>query len=70
MSAGIAFAGLLQLLRDSSKAVGGYRSDLQSGSTTLSRQFHPDRFAAARAADQQYALDATALLNDGYRVLT
>ena len=44
-------------------------SDLQSRFYSLSRQFHPDRFARGAAADQQYALDATALLNDAYRVL-
>jgi len=44
-------------------------SDLQSRFYSLSRQFHPDRFARGTAADQQYALDATALLNDAYRVL-
>lgn len=44
-------------------------SDLQSRFYSLSRQFHPDRFARGTAFDQQYALDATALLNDAYRVL-
>jgi molecular chaperone HscB len=44
-------------------------SDLQSRFYSLSRQFHPDRFARGTVADQQYALDATALLNDAYRVL-
>ena len=44
-------------------------SDLQSRFYSLSRQFHPDRFARGTPADQQYALDATALLNDAYRVL-
>ena len=44
-------------------------SDLQSRFYSLSRQFHPDRFARGSVADQQYALDATALLNDAYRVL-
>jgi len=44
-------------------------SDLQSRFYSLSRQLHPDRFARGAVADQQYALDATALLNDAYRVL-
>jgi molecular chaperone HscB len=44
-------------------------TDLQSRFYALSREFHPDRYARGSAAEQQYALDATALLNDGYRVL-
>jgi len=44
-------------------------NDLQTRFYSLSRQFHPDRFARHSPADQQSALDATALLNDGYRVL-
>jgi len=44
-------------------------SDLQTRFYNLSRQFHPDRFARSAASEQQYALDATALLNDAYRVL-
>lgn len=43
--------------------------DLQTRFYALSRQFHPDRFARQNATNQQYALDATALLNDAYRVL-
>lgn len=35
----------------------------------LSRQLHPDKFAAASPEQQQYALDATAQLNDAWRVL-
>jgi len=35
----------------------------------LSRQYHPDRFATSSPEQQQYALNFTALLNDGYRVL-
>src|SRR3954454_14094731 len=35
----------------------------------LSRRYHPDRFATSSPEQQQYALDCTALLNDGYRVL-
>src|SRR4051812_25395544 len=44
-------------------------TDLQSRFYALSQEFHPDRYARSSAAEQQYALDATALLNDGYRVL-
>lgn len=36
---------------------------------TLSRQYHPDRYANANAETQAIALDATALLNDAYRTL-
>jgi molecular chaperone HscB len=35
----------------------------------LSRQYHPDYFAAGSAADKQKALQMTALLNDAYRTL-
>jgi molecular chaperone HscB len=35
----------------------------------LSRRYHPDRFAGRPAAEQEYALEMTALLNDAYRVL-
>ncbi|WP_395091017.1 DnaJ family molecular chaperone, partial [Armatimonas sp.] len=34
---------------------------------TLSRRFHPDRFAAATAETQDDALTSTALVNDAYR---
>jgi molecular chaperone HscB len=34
-----------------------------------SRQWHPDRFSRAPAADQQKALEMTALLNDAFRTL-
>ncbi|SRR5579885_889230 len=34
-----------------------------------SRQWHPDRFTRAGAAQQQQALDMTALLNDAFRTL-
>ncbi len=36
---------------------------------TLSRKWHPDRFARAGAEEQQRALDSSALLNDAYRTL-
>jgi len=35
----------------------------------LSRQYHPDKYAGASPSDQQYALDATAQINDAWRVL-
>lgn len=44
-------------------------ADLQKRFYSLSREYHPDRYARRSAEDQQYALDATALLNDAYRVL-
>lgn len=44
-------------------------ASLQKKFYELSRQYHPDRFASRTPAEQAYALDFTALLNDGYRVL-
>lgn len=44
-------------------------AELQTRFYSLSRQFHPDRYARRSPEDQQYALEATALLNDAYRVL-
>ena len=35
----------------------------------LSRQWHPDRFSRKGASEQAEALDATSILNDGYRTL-
>ena len=35
----------------------------------LSRQYHPDRYSLKSLEEQQYALDATAILNDAYRTL-
>ncbi|HEX4227130.1 MAG TPA: Fe-S protein assembly co-chaperone HscB [Bryobacteraceae bacterium] len=35
----------------------------------LSRQWHPDRFTRKPASEQAQALEATAILNDGYRTL-
>ena len=43
--------------------------DLQKRFYSLSRQLHPDRFTRKPPQEQQYSLDATALLNDAYRVL-
>jgi molecular chaperone HscB len=45
------------------------RKDLESRFYRLSRTLHPDRFARAAPAEQQRALDASALLNDAYRTL-
>jgi molecular chaperone HscB len=42
---------------------------LQKRFYELSRQWHPDRFAAKSAAERQLALDNTALLNDAFRTL-
>lgn len=36
----------------------------------LSRQFHPDYFAQQDAAAQQHALEQTALINQGFKVLS
>ncbi len=35
----------------------------------LSRQWHPDRFTRKSAEEQAQALEATSILNDGYRTL-
>jgi len=43
--------------------------DLERRFYALSRQYHPDRFTLKSAEEQQVALDATAILNDGYRAL-
>ncbi len=43
--------------------------DLEQRYFRLSRQWHPDLFARKPAAEQQQALDQTALLNDAYRTL-
>jgi molecular chaperone HscB len=42
---------------------------LQQRFYDLSRQHHPDRYASRPPAEQQYALDYTAMLNDAYRTL-
>ncbi|MBV8073032.1 MAG: Fe-S protein assembly co-chaperone HscB [Acidobacteriaceae bacterium] len=44
-------------------------ADLQKRFYELSRRWHPDRFTRKSAAEQADALDATAVLNDGYRTL-
>ncbi len=43
--------------------------DLQKRFYELSRQWHPDRFSRKSAEEQAQALEATAILNDGYRTL-
>lgn len=42
---------------------------LQKRFYELSRRWHPDRFTRKSPAEQQEALDATSILNDGYRTL-
>lgn len=42
---------------------------LQKRFYELSRAWHPDRFSRKSAAEQAEALDATSILNDGYRTL-
>src|SRR5260221_6859027 len=43
--------------------------DLEKRFYALSREHHPDRFSLESREEQQRALDATAILNDGYRTL-
>jgi len=43
--------------------------DLQRRFYNLSRSLHPDRYTRATPQEQQYSLEATSILNDGYRVL-
>ncbi len=42
---------------------------LQKRFYELSKQWHPDRFGRKSAEEQAEALDATSILNDGYRTL-
>ncbi len=44
-------------------------STLQKRFYELSRRWHPDRFTRKGAAEQAQALEATSILNDGYRTL-
>ena len=44
-------------------------ADLEKRFYSLSRQYHPDRYTLKSREEQQYALDATAILNDAYRTL-
>jgi molecular chaperone HscB len=43
--------------------------ELQQRFYELSRRLHPDRYTRASAPEQKNSLEATAILNDGYRVL-
>ena len=44
-------------------------AELQKRFYELSRQWHPDRFSRKSADEQAQALEATSILNDGYRTL-
>src|SRR5271154_4153529 len=43
--------------------------ELQQRFYQLSRQWHPDRFSRRPLEEQNHSLEATSLLNDGYRTL-
>jgi len=43
--------------------------DLEKRFYSLSRRFHPDLYARRSAEEREYALEASAVLNDAYRVL-
>jgi molecular chaperone HscB len=43
--------------------------ELQKKFYTLSRLVHPDHYTRAAAKEKQYSLEATSILNDGYRTL-
>lgn len=44
-------------------------TDLQNRFYNLSRLLHPDRFTRRPETERSYSLEATAILNDGYRIL-
>jgi molecular chaperone HscB len=44
-------------------------ADLQQRFYRLSRLLHPDRYTRSSPREQQYSLEATSILNDGYRTL-
>jgi molecular chaperone HscB len=44
-------------------------ADLEKRFYSLSRKYHPDGYTLKSREEQQYALDATAILNDAYRTL-
>ncbi|MBE7541106.1 MAG: DnaJ domain-containing protein [Bryobacteraceae bacterium] len=44
-------------------------AELQRKFYALSRLLHPDRYTRAAERERRYSLEATAILNDGYRVL-
>jgi molecular chaperone HscB len=43
--------------------------ELQKKFYTLSRLLHPDHYTRSVSKEQQYSLEATSILNDGYRTL-
>ncbi len=43
--------------------------ELQRRYYMLSRQLHPDRYTRATETERNFSLEATSILNDGYRVL-
>ena len=43
--------------------------DLEKRFYALSRQLHPDLHSRKSAAERDYALESTAVLNDAYRTL-
>lgn len=43
--------------------------ELQRRYYMLSRQLHPDRYSRATETERNFSLEATSILNDGYRVL-
>lgn len=45
------------------------KADLRRRFYDLSRLLHPDRFTRRPERERQYSLEATAILNDGYRIL-
>lgn len=44
-------------------------ADLQQRFYALTKRLHPDRFTRRPAAEQAHSLEASSILNDGYRVL-
>mgnify|MGYP000848392043 CR=1 FL=1 len=44
-------------------------ADLQKRFYELSRKLHPDRYGRKSAREQEYSVEATSILNDGYRTL-
>ncbi len=44
-------------------------AELQRRYYLLSRQLHPDRYTRATETERNFSLEATSILNDGYRVL-
>jgi molecular chaperone HscB len=45
------------------------RKDLEQRFYSLSRRLHPDLYSRKSERERQYSTDASALLNDGYRIL-